>query len=63
VSLGGVLKSQVYIYSFGDNDPDHFAIIAEGSDGTYWARERAHNGTWSAWEGRCVINEDFDGCQ
>lgn len=62
VSMGGVVESKISIYTFGDNDPDHFAIIAKGSDGDNWARERAENGTWTPWEGSCLINEDFNGC-
>ncbi len=61
-SMGGSVESHINIYTFGDNDPDHFAITAKGTNGIYQDRQRADSGSWTPWASACFLNADFDGC-
>ncbi|WP_042439873.1 hypothetical protein [Streptacidiphilus albus] len=63
VSMGGVVESHISIYTFGDNDPDHFAIVATGTDNNIaWDRQRSDSGSWTPWASACFMIPDLNGC-
>ncbi|MER7760184.1 hypothetical protein [Streptomyces sp. NPDC097619] len=49
ISMGGKTPGKIYVKDYETSDPWTFRVYYFDEKAEYWARNRDHDGNWSAW--------------